>query len=224
MLDWNQINTVFLDMDGTLLDLHYDNYFWLEHVPQRYGELHGMTVQDAKQEIYPRYRSVEGTLQWYSIDYWSRELNLDIPALKAEVADRITVHRHVEAFLTLAQRLVRRLVLLTNAHRESVNLKLGRTGLGKHFARIIIAHDVGEPKESGGFWPLLQQHEPYDPLTTLLIDDNLDVLRAAAAHGIAHLLAIRRPDTQRTEVDTGEFMAINDFSTILENSDTSRRP
>ena len=26
MINWQQIDTVFLDMDGTLLDLHFDNY------------------------------------------------------------------------------------------------------------------------------------------------------------------------------------------------------
>ncbi|HBT55971.1 MAG TPA: haloacid dehalogenase, partial [Pseudomonas sp.] len=33
MLNWNAIDTVLLDMDGTLLDLHFDNHFWLEHMP-----------------------------------------------------------------------------------------------------------------------------------------------------------------------------------------------
>ena len=38
MIDWNAINTVLLDMDGTILDLHFDNYFWKEYVPQKYAE------------------------------------------------------------------------------------------------------------------------------------------------------------------------------------------
>ncbi|MCP4043692.1 MAG: haloacid dehalogenase, partial [Gammaproteobacteria bacterium] len=35
VINWNSIHTVLLDMDGTLLDLHFDNQFWLEHVPLR---------------------------------------------------------------------------------------------------------------------------------------------------------------------------------------------
>ena len=42
-LPWSDIDTVLLDMDGTLLDLHFDNHFWLEHLPQRYAELHGVS-------------------------------------------------------------------------------------------------------------------------------------------------------------------------------------
>ncbi|MDH3916294.1 MAG: haloacid dehalogenase, partial [Chromatiales bacterium] len=35
--DWSTVDTVLLDMDGTLLDLRFDNYFWQELVPSRYG-------------------------------------------------------------------------------------------------------------------------------------------------------------------------------------------
>ena len=27
-IDWTQLDTILLDMDGTLLDLEFDNHFW----------------------------------------------------------------------------------------------------------------------------------------------------------------------------------------------------
>ena len=33
--DWSCIEVVCLDMDGTVLDLHFDNLFWLEVLPRR---------------------------------------------------------------------------------------------------------------------------------------------------------------------------------------------
>ncbi len=36
MIDWDNIDTVLLDMDGTLLDLGFDNWFWQPHVPEQY--------------------------------------------------------------------------------------------------------------------------------------------------------------------------------------------
>lgn len=33
MIAWKEIDTVLLDMDGTLLDLNFDNHFWKEFVP-----------------------------------------------------------------------------------------------------------------------------------------------------------------------------------------------
>ena len=41
-LPWPEIHTVLLDMDGTLLDLRFDNHFWRELVPERYAERHGL--------------------------------------------------------------------------------------------------------------------------------------------------------------------------------------
>ena len=215
MIDWNHISTVFLDMDGTLLDLRFDNHFWLEHVPLRYSEKYGYSVRDSKQELYERYRSMEGTLQWYCVDYWSEELGLDIAALKEELVHLISVHPHVVNFLGATRKMGKRLVLLTNAHVKSVDVKLAKTGLEQYFNRIIISHALGRPKESASFWPLLKAYEPHDPDSTLLVDDNIDVLRAAARSGIAHLLAVKRPDTGRTDIDSGEFDAIESFAKLL---------
>jgi len=215
MLDWKKIDTVFLDMDGTLLDLHFDNYFWLEHVPLRYGEKHGLNPGDARDALLSKYRSVEGTLQWYCIDYWSVELDLDITALKNEVSHKIAVQPHAERFLASVRESGRSLILLTNAHGRSVELKLRKTELGQYFDRLIISHDLGEPKESDAFWQLLRNYQPFKPERALLVDDNLSVLRAAAGSGIAWTIAVKRPDTTLVEKDTGEFPAIADFSEIL---------
>jgi FMN phosphatase YigB (HAD superfamily) len=45
---WEAIDTVLLDMDGTLLDLRFDNYFWMEFLPERYAERHGLTPEQAR--------------------------------------------------------------------------------------------------------------------------------------------------------------------------------
>ncbi len=205
MLDWDKITYIFLDMDGTLLDLHYDNYFWLDHVPHRYSQKYDMPIEETRQILYSRYRSIEGTLEWYCVDYWSRELGLDIAALKHEIVHKIEIHPNVETFLTAAKKAEKRLVLVTNAHGRSFDLKLSKSGLRAYFDRIVISHDLGEPKESNRFWPLLQDQEPHEPSRSLLVDDNLSVLRCAADYGIENLLAIKRPDTQgaqRTRVNS----------------------
>ena len=40
LIDWEEIDTILLDMDGTLLDLNYDLHFWLEHLPLIYASQH----------------------------------------------------------------------------------------------------------------------------------------------------------------------------------------
>ncbi|WP_200172075.1 GMP/IMP nucleotidase [Ectothiorhodospira shaposhnikovii] len=214
-LPWASVDSVFLDMDGTLLDLHFDNHFWLEYLPRRYGEARGLDPAQARSELMARYAGVRGTLDWYCLDYWRQELDMDIIALKREMAHLIAVHEHVPDFLAAVRRLGRRLVLVTNAHRGGLDLKLTLTALEGHFHRVVCAHELGRPKEDSRFWDCLQGREPFDPRRTLFVDDNLDVLRSAERHGIAHLRAVRRPDTRAAEVDTGEFAAIRDFRDLM---------
>ncbi|MCB1857399.1 MAG: GMP/IMP nucleotidase [Gammaproteobacteria bacterium] len=223
MIDWNQIDLLFLDLDGTLLDLHFDNHFWLEHVPNRYAATKGLTLGAAKRELYARYKEIEGTLEWYCVDYWSRELGLDIALLKEEVGTLIAVHPHVVEFLDAVRGLGRRVVLVTNAHHKSLMLKLDRTRLGRHLDRVICSHDLGLPKEDPDFWTHLHQIEPFDRDRTLFVDDSAAVLRSARAYGIRWLFRVVRPDTQGPLRQGEGFSAIRGFSEILPDALTYPR-
>jgi len=215
LIDWHNIRTVLLDMDGTLLDLHFDNHFWLEHMPRRYAEEKDVTLETARETLLALYKSVEGTMDWYCLDYWSAQLGMDVAALKEEVDHLIAVHPNVVKFLEALRTSRRRAVLVTNAHMKSLKLKMGRTQLAGHFDAIICAHDLGVPKEDPGFWNKLQTVEHFERETTLLVDDSLPVLRSAQEYGMGSLLCVHQPDTQLPDKDVGEFAAIRGFTDIM---------
>jgi len=214
-LDWHKIDTVFLDMDGTLLDLHFDNHFWLDHVPQRYAEKHGLSKQGALNVLIPLFKSMEGTIDWYCVDYWSRELELDIALLKEEIKHLIQVHPFVIEFLQRLKSAGKHRVLVTNAHQKSLALKMKNTPLSGLLDTIISAHQLGIPKEEPDFWRQLSRLHNYDPQRTLLIDDNLSALSSAGKYGIKHLLAIYKPDSQAGIKDVGSYQAIHSFKEIM---------
>jgi len=209
MIPWEDIATVFLDMDGTLLDLNFDNHFWREFVPQRFAERHGLATDQAKRVLEPRFRAMEGRLEWYCLDYWSRELDLDVAGLKQELAGLIAVLPHVEEFLQRVRQTGKRIVLVTNAHRKSLGLKMERTCLNQFLDAIVCSHDFGLPKEDPEFWRRLAATEAYDPAATLLVDDSLPVLRSARSFGIRHLVAVRKHDSTRPSRPIGEFLAVD---------------
>ncbi|HHJ21054.1 MAG TPA: GMP/IMP nucleotidase [Gammaproteobacteria bacterium] len=202
-------------MDGTLLDLNFDNHFWLAHVPRRYAEKHQISLQESEDYLKSRYQKIEGTLNWYCVDHWSEMLDLDIEQLKKEVGHLIAIHPHVIDFLQALKASGKQLALVTNAHQKSLDLKFERTRLGDYLERVITAHDLGLPKEAPAFWGALNQVEPFDRRHTLLVDDSLPVLQSAKTYGIQHLIAVRYPDSQSPEKDVGSFQAILDFRELM---------
>lgn len=222
MLDWKTIDTVLFDMDGTVLDLHFDNYFWEEFVPERYGALHGLNAQDASSLLRRQYADVKGTLDWYCLDFWSSRLSLDIAALKEEVRHKIALRPNALPFVQALRKGGKQVILVTNAHPGSLTLKMDHTGIAEHFDHRISSHELRLAKENSGFWQALRQQLPYEPDRTLLIDDSLPVLRQARAEGIAHLRAIRQPDSQRRAVAADDaFPQIDDFADIMAGLDSS---
>lgn len=193
-IDWSAIDTVLLDMDGTLLDLGFDNWFWQHNVPARYAERQGLSLAAAAEELRPRFAAAQGTLAWYCIDHWSRELGLDIRALKRACGARVALLPGAEAFLARLKASGKRRILVTNAHPATLEIKTERVPLAPWFDELHSTHDYGLPKEAEDFWGRLAVRVPFDPARTLLVDDSLPVLRSARRFGIRWLRAIRRPD------------------------------
>ncbi|MEB0006581.1 GMP/IMP nucleotidase [Pseudomonas sp. RTB3] len=214
-LPWRDIDTVLLDMDGTLLDLHYDNHFWMEHLPQRYAELHRVSRAMAELEMAPLFEKNAGTLNWYCLDFWSAELKLPLRELKLETAHLISLRPDAETFLMAIKQAGKRVIMITNAHRDSLSLKMERVQLAPYFERMISSHDYGFAKENAQFWAALHADIAFEPGRSLFIDDTLPILRSARTFGIAHLLAVSEPDSRKGPKNTEEFAAVADYRTLI---------
>jgi 5'-nucleotidase len=221
--EWDHYDTVLLDMDGTLLDLRFDNFFWQELIPARYAALQGMPHEEAVAVLEPRFAATRGTLEWYCLDHWSRELGLDVAALKREAEDHIDFLPDVPDFLVAIRELRKRAVLVTNAHRGSLAVKLARTGLERYVDAIHSSHDLGLPKEDASFWARLRAIEPFEPARTLLVDDSLPVLRSAHAFGIARVVAILKPDSSRPPVTVEDFHGVESVTELLRSKPSRGR-
>ena len=176
-------------------------------------------LAEARETLLAMYKQVEGTMDWYCLDYWSEKLGMDVAALKEEVDHLIAVHPNVVRFLEAVRDSRRRAVLVTNAHMKSLKLKMERTNLAGHFDAIICAHDFGVPKEDPGFWNRLQTVERFERENTLLVDDSLAVLRSAQEYGMGSLLCVHQPDSRQPDKDVGEFEAIRGFADIMPPAD-----
>jgi putative hydrolase of the HAD superfamily len=208
VVDWSSIDTVLVDMDGTLLDLNFDNRFWRDIVPQHYARLHGMTFGEALESLTPRFAAKVGTLEWYCLDHWTRDLGIDLKTLKREHRAHIRFLPGAQDFLVKVRARGKRLSIVTNAHRDTFAVKAEHTGIDRLVDSVVCSHDFSAPKEHQEFWRALDRHAPFDVERTLLLEDSLSVLTAARAYGIRHIVAIRRPDSAEPPRATPGFVGV----------------
>ena len=214
--DWGVVRTVCLDMDGTVLDLHFDNLFWLDALPRRWGERHGVPAEEAIARLRSRFDARRGTLEWYCVDHWSEELDFDIAGLKAEMRAHIRYLPGAIGFLDAVRVLGKRLLLTTNAHPISLGVKNRVAGLEWHFDELVSSHEFGVPKEDAGFWTLLERNHDVDPADTLFVDDSAAVLEAARAAGVGQVYQVLLPDsTQPLREPLPGFPAIRGLADLM---------
>ena len=216
-LAWKNIHTVLLDMDGTLLDLHFDNHFWLEHLPKKLAEKHNISLQAAKEIMATETEEVMGTLNWYCLDFWAEKLDIDIVEAKREIEHLISMREDSLPFIDALKASGREVILVTNAHPDSLSLKVEHTQLDLHIDQLISTHEFAVTKESQILWQNLQLKLGFNPQNTLFVDDSLGILKAAKDFGIRHLLAVSNPDSQQPIRHITEFPAVQDYRYLLDD-------
>lgn len=211
-----QTATLMLDMDGTLLDLAFDNYIWKELVPRRYAVEKNMTYEEARALLTAKYAAVQGDLEWYCLDHWCDRLGMDVVQLHHDMSHRIGYLPGALEFLRRVQEQNIRVLLVTNAHPDTLALKDAMTGLGDYFDGLHSSHTYGYAKESQNFWSALQKEVGFDRDTTLFVDDSLPVLRSAKEYGIGMLVSVTQPDTTEPERPTTEFRSVQRVADLLD--------
>ncbi|MFH3080132.1 GMP/IMP nucleotidase [Klebsiella sp. KE9038] len=221
---WQEVDTVLLDMDGTLLDLAFDNYFWQKLVPETWGAARGLNLREARDAMRQEYHAVQHTLNWYCLDYWSERLGLDICAMTSEQGPRAALREDTVPFLEALKTSGKRRILLTNAHPHNLAVKLKHTGLDAHLDLLLSTHTFGYPKEDQRLWHAVAEETGFDARNTLFVDDNEAILDAAAEYGIRYCLGITNPDSGLAEKSYARHPGLNDYRHLIPSLTLQERP
>ena len=211
-MKWNSIETFFLDMDGTILDLSYDNYFWHQHIPHVYAQKNNISFEKAKFEFEEKYKKKKNTIQWYSLNFWSNELDINLNNELIKTKHKIRVFPGVINFLDQLKKRRIEVILLTNCPRKMLNVKLTQTKLWGYFSAIISSEDFGYAKETNEFWQFLEKKITYDKDKTIFIDDNQCVLEYSCKNGLKNIISINYPDSDKKKQEIKEYQSLDSIS------------
>lgn len=215
LVNWEEIDMLLLDVDGTLLDRNFDDVLWERLLPSRYSETKHIDLNSARSALRRHTRDLEHTLNYYRIEYWTEYTGVDLLALHHEVAHLLEFRPGARAFLDWVRRNVMCSMLVTNADRDCLAVKDSYCDLSDEISSIVSCHDYGYPKETQAFWKRLNAEHPFDNARTLFIDDDEVVLEAAQRYGIKHLLTIRQPNSKRPVRSELRFQSINNLKELV---------
>ena len=205
------IEHILIDMDGVLLDTKYDNYFWQEYIPYIYSKKNNISLEQAIKITHSLFNYKKNTKDWYDLDYWTNILDIDVTKekKKKETMKKIKLKKNVIATLEDLKNKNKKLYLVTNAHKKTLDIKLSKFTLNEYFDTIICSHELRYVKEDIQFWYILRQHLNLDYKKSILIEDTIDNINSAYHAGLKSIYVNNMNDNHPTPISK-----IGDFSEL----------
>ena len=183
---FKDIECLLIDMDGVILDNAYDNDFWQNQIPEVIADSKGIAFDAAKRLAIQIFNYKKNTKDWYDVDYWSNMLNIDIEAQKRSEKSfsRISLYDGVIDTLSVLKNKTKT-ILITNAHRKTLNIKLEKYNLTPYFDEMVCAHELNYVKEDIQLWYMLRSKYRLDYEKTLLVEDTINNINVGLSAGIS---------------------------------------
>jgi len=211
------VKGVVFDMDGTLVESEYTDWVWNHGIPDLYAAKTGLPFEEAKAFVEREYRKVgDEAAEWYDIRYWFRFFQLETGwrALMEQYVNRINVYPDVTPLLDrLKERF--KLVLISNAGREFIEVEMGTTGLDRYFDRIFSAtSDFREVKKTPRFYERVCGILKVSPGALIHVGDHFEF-----DYRIPRAVGIQAFHLDRSARQDGEFI-LRDLRELEEKIDS----
>ncbi|MCD6480803.1 MAG: HAD family hydrolase [Thermoplasmata archaeon] len=175
------------DLDGTLVKMDFVNHVWLERIPELYAEKYGMDVERAKKYIMDEYMKVgPEAIEWYDIHYWIDKFKLDVDWKELLMSCSSYLEMYPEVEEVLRNLSGKKLIIISNAAHEFINVEISILNLSPYFDRIFSAvSDFGKTKKDEDVYKMAMEEMGVDGSDAVHVGDNLDFdYRAAKRAGM----------------------------------------
>lgn len=223
--DLQQQPIAMFDMDGTLLDLAFDDFIWNQCLPERHAQVHQCSLEQSQKTLFQFYQQHKHTLSWYSSAYWTEKVGVDVLRLQYDHRDKIKARIGCHELLKQLNARGYRCWLLTNADRAGLEMKLENVELSPYFELMISSEELGHAKEEVAFWQKLQLLHPFDPAQAIFIDDTVVVLNSAEDFGIHQLFSILQPSSNKMPRSKTElaYPALDHLTELFDYLETNQQ-
>ena len=202
-------------MDGTLLDLAYDDFIWNDLLPIRYAQQHGCSLEQSQKTLHTFYQEHNHTLNWYSSRFWTSKVGVDVLAMQIEHKHKVALRPHCLELLNYLKQNGYPIWLATNADCAGLKFKLEHMGIADYFDVIVSSEQIGHAKEFIEFWQGLNAQHPFDAQTAYFIDDTEKVLNGAHKYGVKHLFSIQQPSSSKAARDVSAYPMLDQLTDLI---------
>tara|TARA_Y100000768_G_scaffold352301_1_gene303801 strand:- start:9919 stop:10596 length:678 start_codon:yes stop_codon:yes gene_type:complete len=212
MMIRKDIECLLIDMDGVILDNTYDNNFWQNHIPNVLSEKKNISFKDAKCLAVQIFNYKKNSKDWYDLDYWSNMLGIDIEAEKKseESLSKIKLYDNVTDTLSELKKNIR-LILITNAHRKTLNIKLDKYNIEPYFDAMVCSHELNYVKEDIQLWYMLRSEYRLNYDKTVLVEDTINNINVALSAGVSSAIYVGDEDFKPSD----RILKLNSINQLL---------
>ena len=172
----------------------------MEWLPEAVAHNKGISLNDAKKDIYKTSKELYGTLPWYELRFWEDRYETNLIAIAEKNKSYAMFVDGAHEALQFITSLDKKVFFLTNCDSRLLKVKSSQVPLLNFAHSWISSVDIGVVKEDQKFWKIALEKLNIQPSKSIFFDDNINIVNAATKYGIKKSVHVTEPTNNNSVI------------------------